>query len=80
MTWSAHATAGQVSASRRQGASGFLKREWSAFWARSAQRATVRILRGLDDATLRDIGLSRSEIDSVVYGRPDDRRLRYEGR
>ena len=80
MTWTAHAIAGQVSGSRQQGASGFLKREWSAFWTRSAQRATARILRGLDDATLRDIGLSRSEIDSVVYGRPGDRRLQFNTR
>jgi uncharacterized protein YjiS (DUF1127 family) len=60
--------------------SGFLRRGLSAFWARNTQRATVRILRDLDDATLRDIGLSRSEIESVVYGAPGDRRVRYTSR
>ncbi|HJZ43119.1 MAG TPA: DUF1127 domain-containing protein [Hyphomicrobiaceae bacterium] len=78
MTCTAHAIPGQVTPSGRPGLSGLLKREWSAFWTRSAQRATVRILRGLDDATLRDIGLSRSEIDSVVYGAPGDRRLQVD--
>jgi uncharacterized protein YjiS (DUF1127 family) len=53
---------------------GFLKREWQAYRTRRAQRATVRALRNLDDATLRDIGMGRSEIESVVYGRPGDRR------
>jgi uncharacterized protein YjiS (DUF1127 family) len=76
---STHALA-DASPSRRQGASDFLRREWAAFWTRHGQRATVRILRNLDDATLRDIGLSRSEIDSVVYGTPGDRRVSYNGR
>ena len=74
MTWTAQGIVG-----RAHGLGGFVQQEWSAFWARNAQRATVRILRGLDDATLRDIGLSRSEIDSFVYGRPGDRRQRYNG-
>ena len=39
-----------------------------------AQRATVLMLRSLDGRTLKDIGIDRSEIESVVYGRPDDRR------
>ena len=79
MTYATQAISGPASPSRRHGVGGFLKKEWSAFRARSAQRATVRILRGLDDGTLRDIGLSRSEIDSVVYGTPGDRRLNYDG-
>jgi uncharacterized protein YjiS (DUF1127 family) len=59
---------------------GYLKRELEAFLARRAQQATVRLLRGLDDHTLRDIGLGRSEIESLVYGRPGERRLRYDPR
>jgi uncharacterized protein YjiS (DUF1127 family) len=59
---------------------GFLKREWQAYRTRRAQRATVRALRDLDDATLRDIGLGRSEIESVVYGTPGDRRQHYASR
>jgi uncharacterized protein YjiS (DUF1127 family) len=61
-------------------AGGFLKREWTAYLTRRAKRATVRILSDLDDATLRDIGLSRSEVESVTYGTPGDRRVNYNGR
>lgn len=43
------------------------QRAWSAYWARKAERATLLILRSLDDRTLKDIGLDRSEIDSVVH-------------
>jgi uncharacterized protein YjiS (DUF1127 family) len=56
---------------------GFLKRQWAAYWSRHTQRATVRILQDLDDAVLRDIGISRSEIESAVYGNPDDRRVHF---
>jgi len=73
MTYATQATP----ASRLEQAGGFLKREWAAYWTRNAQRATVRILQDLDDATLRDIGLSRSEIDSVVYSNARDRRVNY---
>ena len=40
----------------------------------AARRRTLRELRNLDCATLRDIGMSRSEIISVVYGDPEGRR------
>ena len=76
MTCATQVLPDRASPSPRGRISGFLKREWSAFWTRSTQRATVRILRELDDVTLRDIGLSRSEIESVVYGAPGDRRVR----
>jgi uncharacterized protein YjiS (DUF1127 family) len=33
-----------------------------------AKRETVRILRGLDDRMLKDIGIDRSEIDGLVLG------------
>jgi len=39
------------------------------------RKAAARELRALDDRTLRDIGVNRSEIDWVVYGR-DQTRLR----
>jgi uncharacterized protein YjiS (DUF1127 family) len=77
MTSTTQAIAVRAPASGRQGLGGFVQREWRAFLARKAQRGTVRVLQGLDDATLRDIGLSRSEIDSFVYGRASDRRQHY---
>jgi uncharacterized protein YjiS (DUF1127 family) len=57
-----------------------LKSWWEAYWTMRAQRTTVLMLRALDDRSLHDIGVDRSEIDSVVYGKPDERRQRYVGR
>lgn len=46
----------------------------------SAQRRTSHILMGLSDSQLKDIGLNRSEVGSVVYGpRPSERRHTYTG-
>lgn len=42
---------------------------WVAYWARKAERDTVWVLQSLDDRTLKDIGIDRSEIESVVYAR-----------
>ena len=53
---------------------GLTRRAWSGYWTRRAERATVAILQSLNDRTLKDIGLDRSEIESVVYG-PGDRRI-----
>jgi len=50
---------------------------WRAYLDRRAQRATVRILQSLDARTLKDIGISRTEIDSLVYGDRCDRPRRY---
>ncbi|KAB2912516.1 MAG: DUF1127 domain-containing protein [Hyphomicrobiaceae bacterium] len=36
------------------------------------------MLRALDEKTLHDIGVDRSEIESVVYGEPSERRLCYK--
>jgi uncharacterized protein YjiS (DUF1127 family) len=57
---------------------GIARRAWHVYWDRRARQATVEILRSLDSRTLRDIGLSRSEIESAVYGRCGERRRRYE--
>lgn len=48
---------------------------WVAYWTRRAERATVLALHSLDDRTLKDIGMDRSEIESVVYSRSHDRRV-----
>ena len=41
-----------------------------------ARRETVRILRSVDSATLRDLGIA--DIESEVYGEPKDRRRGYD--
>ncbi|HZT47567.1 MAG TPA: DUF1127 domain-containing protein [Hyphomicrobiaceae bacterium] len=57
---------------------GLAGKAWHAFWRWRARRATVELLEGLDDRTLHDIGVSRTEITSLVYGRRGDRRRVYE--
>jgi uncharacterized protein YjiS (DUF1127 family) len=39
---------------------------WRAYWVYRARRASIVLLSSLDDRTLADIGLGRSEIESVV--------------
>src|SRR5215471_5236669 len=48
---------------------------WRAYALRRERNAAVWELRALDDRTLKDIGIYRSEIESVVDGQ-DDTRLR----
>jgi len=52
-----------------------LNRLWASYWERRTRRATMAILRSLDDRTLKDLGLHRSEIGSLVYGTRRDRRI-----
>jgi uncharacterized protein YjiS (DUF1127 family) len=59
------------------GISDRLRRAWRRYWDWRARRMTAHILRSLDARTLRDIGIGPGEIESVVYGRPGDRRCRY---
>jgi uncharacterized protein YjiS (DUF1127 family) len=49
---------------------------WHSYRLKRRQRATVRMLHGLDDRMLKDIGLARNEIESVVATKCAGRRLR----
>ena len=43
------------------------RRVWTRYWTHRAARATLAMLHSLEDRALKDIGLDRSEIESVVY-------------
>ena len=55
-----------------------IAKAWRAYWQRRARRVTVELLHSLDDRTLRDIGVGRDEITSLVYGRRGDRTRCYD--
>ena len=48
-------------------------RLWAAYWDFHLRRATVRMLHALDERTLRDIRLARSEINAAIFGVSADR-------
>jgi uncharacterized protein YjiS (DUF1127 family) len=49
---------------------------WTRYWEWRTRIATVAALRVLDDRTLKDLGLHRSEIGSLVYGTRRERPFR----
>ena len=53
----------------------WLSRLWTRYWEWRTRVATVAILAALDDRTLKDLGLHRSEIGSLVYGTRRERRF-----
>jgi uncharacterized protein YjiS (DUF1127 family) len=57
---------------------GLLARLWMRFCVWQAQRLTLRLLHSLDSATLRDLGITPHEIESLVYGDTEDRPRRYD--
>jgi uncharacterized protein YjiS (DUF1127 family) len=54
----------QVSVSHKMIAA--TRRVWARYWTQRAARATAGVLHTLDDRALKDIGLDRSEIESVA--------------
>jgi uncharacterized protein YjiS (DUF1127 family) len=55
----------------------YLRELWRAYWAHRARRASIVLLSSLDDRTLADIGLARSEIGSVVLEKSRQRLRHY---
>ena len=55
-----------------------VSRAWSGFWRRRSMKATIRVLNGLDDRMLKDIGIDRSEIESIASTEGQGRRRRYD--
>ena len=55
---------------------GSLRTLATRFLAWRAQRETIRLLRRVDPATLRDLGIA--DIESQVYGDPSDRMRGYD--
>ena len=68
--------AGFPEMARREPSSGTLKHLAARFLAWRAQRETVRMLKSVDPATLRDLGIT--DIESQVYGDPKDRMRGYD--
>jgi uncharacterized protein YjiS (DUF1127 family) len=60
------------------GRSGLLTRLLNRYCAWQAQRLTLRLLHSLDSATLRDLGITPYEIESLVYD-TEVRPRRYDG-
>jgi uncharacterized protein YjiS (DUF1127 family) len=54
-----------------------LRALWRAYWAHRARRASIVLLSSLEDRTLADIGLTRSEIESVVREKSRQRLRHY---
>ena len=58
---------------------GLIRRALRAYVEWRTLRSAVRALQGMDDRILADIGMSRSEIQSVVYGKGADQSRRSWG-
>jgi uncharacterized protein YjiS (DUF1127 family) len=50
---------------------------WLHFRRERRLKATINGIRGLDDRTLKDIGVDRSEIEAIVRSKAAGRRQRY---
>ena len=68
--------AGFPEVARHEAGTGTLRQLAARFLAWRAQRETVRMLKSVDPATLRDLGIT--DIESQVYGEPKDRMRGYD--
>lgn len=66
----AHSANAHGSGLHRLGAA--VARAWNGYWDYRANRAAIAMLQSMDGQALHDIGINRSEIESVVYGRRED--------
>lgn len=64
----------RVPAPRSERVVAYFVAAWKGYLARRRLKATVWTLQGLDDRTLHDIGLDRSEIESAVLARRGEHR------
>jgi uncharacterized protein YjiS (DUF1127 family) len=71
LAWLRSAAAGGQDMVRAVGqrAAAAASKQWQAYALRRLRRAAVKELAALDDRTLKDLGIHRSEIESVVYRR-----------
>jgi uncharacterized protein YjiS (DUF1127 family) len=63
------APAAHTQASGRHWLAAVAAKAWNGYWDYRANRAAVALLQSMDGQALHDIGINRSEIESVVYGR-----------
>jgi uncharacterized protein YjiS (DUF1127 family) len=72
--WTAGRPAGRSSVGRK--VADMTRHAWMRYWTRRAERSAIAVMYALDDRALKDIGLDRSEIESVVHGAtPCERRV-----
>ena len=57
-----------------------IRATWHSYRTARAKRLSVAVLSGLDRHTLKDIGLTPGEVESVVYGQPGDRLQQHDDR
>jgi uncharacterized protein YjiS (DUF1127 family) len=69
---SAHATAGQPRARRL---TAILRRWWAAYERRRVERLAIACLEAMTDRQLKDIGVTRSQIEFAVRGEPHRDRI-----
>ena len=55
-----------------------VQRWWRAYRDRRDRRSTLAILAGLSDVALKDIGVTRSELESLVNDPGEDRPRSYD--